>query len=317
MAELARWPLRSGYEAALPAHPCPLGDRIELRGLRFVGAHGATPAEEVLAQPFEVDLDVFADLSAAGASDDLAESIDYGDLCEAVRGVIEGPHVALLERLADKVAEALARAAGPALKGVEVTVRKLRPPVPFQLSSAAVRVYRAGHQPVRAFLALGSNLGDRWENLRLGVSLVPDVTAVSAVYETEPVGGPAGQGPYLNMVAELSTFCSPEELLAAARAAEAHAGRQRAQRWGPRTLDVDVLLYGDRELSAPELQVPHPRMWERGFVLAPLADLAPELVAEVLRPHLLKGVRIVGTLNSGPLLARVSGAGSAGGQPEP
>ena len=311
MADPASGPLAWVERGGLEGSARPRGDRIQLRGLRFVGAHGALPSEETLAQPFEVDLDVFADLSAAGESDDLAKSVDYGSLCEAVREVIEGPHIALLERLAESVAAALVRTGGPLVSGVEVAVRKLRPPVPFQLSSAAVRVYRSGLPWVRAFVALGSNLGDRWGYLRQGVSLLPDVAAVSAVYETAPVGGPEGQGPYLNMVAELRTRRSPEVLLAAAQDAEARAGRKRTERWGPRTLDVDILLYGDEKISTPDLEVPHPRMWGRGFVLAPLADLAPDLVEEMLRPGILDGVRIVGTLASGELLARVTGSQEA------
>ena len=129
----------------------------------------------------------------------------------------------------------------------------------------------------RAFIGLGSNVGDRWANLRVGVSHLPDVVALSPVYETEPVGGPP-QGKFLNMVAELLTGAAPRELLSAARRAEASAGRERSERWGPRTLDVDVLLVGELTVSAPDLEVPHPRMWERGFVLVPLADLAPEVV---------------------------------------
>jgi 2-amino-4-hydroxy-6-hydroxymethyldihydropteridine diphosphokinase len=130
---------------------------------------------------------------------------------------------------------------------------------------------------VRAFLGLGSNLGDRWTYLRAAVAALPDVVAVSPVYETSPVGGPEGQGPYLNCVVELDTDLGPRELLELARRLEAEAQRERKERWGPRTLDVDVLLVGDLTFDEPDLVVPHPRMWERRFVVAPLADLAPEL----------------------------------------
>jgi 2-amino-4-hydroxy-6-hydroxymethyldihydropteridine diphosphokinase len=133
---------------------------------------------------------------------------------------------------------------------------------------------------VRAFLGLGSNLGDRWAHLREAVANIPDVVAVSPVYETAPVGGPEGQGPYLNCVVELDTELGPQQLLAVGQRLEAAAGREREERWGPRTLDVDVLLVDDLDLDEPDLVVPHPRMWERRFVLAPLADLAPELVPE-------------------------------------
>ena len=306
-------PLRAPVERlTAPTEPSPdPPDRIELRGLRLLGAHGAAAGEEALAQPFEVDLDVFADLSRAGRSDQLAHTADYGALCEAVRTVIEGPHVALLEHLAEKVARAVMVAGGPVVSGVGVAVRKLRPPVPFQLASAGVSVYRSAPAPTRAFVALGSNLGDRWANLRRGVAGLPDVVAISPVYETEPVGGPAGQGRYLNMVAELMTRRSPSELLAAAQQAEAAALRQRGERWGPRTLDVDILLYGEEKIATPDLLVPHPRMWERGFVLAPLADLAPELVAGKLGAELLEGVRMAGTLSRAAAAPVPTGAGEA------
>ena len=127
---------------------------------------------------------------------------------------------------------------------------------------------------MRAYLGLGSNLGDRRAHLRAAIDGLPDVVAVSPVYETEPVGGPPGQSPYLNLVVELETTLSPRELLELGQALEHAAGRVRTERDGPRTLDVDVLLVGDLTTQEPDLVVPHPRMWERRFVLAPLSDLA-------------------------------------------
>jgi 2-amino-4-hydroxy-6-hydroxymethyldihydropteridine diphosphokinase len=126
----------------------------------------------------------------------------------------------------------------------------------------------------RALLGLGSNLGDRRARLRAAVAGLPDVVAVSPVYETEPVGGPASQPPFLNVVVALDTDLSPRQLLEVAQRLEAEAGRVRAEHHGPRTLDVDVLVVGDLHVDEPDLVVPHPRMWQRRFVLAPLADLA-------------------------------------------
>jgi 2-amino-4-hydroxy-6-hydroxymethyldihydropteridine diphosphokinase len=160
----------------------------------------------------------------------------------------------------------------------------------------AVEERRRPREPVRAFLALGSNLGDRRQYLQDAVRRLPDVVAVSHVYETDPMGGPPGQGAYLNCVVELRTSRSPRELLGAAQAAEAAAERVRVERWGPRTLDVDVLLVGDEKVDEPDLVVPHPRMWERGFVLVPLADLAPELVVGHLTSDIGRGVRPAGNL---------------------
>ena len=141
--------------------------------------------------------------------------------------------------------------------------------------------------PRRAFIGLGSNLGDRRALLRAavqGLEAAGDVVGVSPLYETEPVGGPEGQGPYLNVVVELSTGDTPRQLLERCRALEAAAGRVRTVRWGPRTLDADVLWVEGCEVDEPDLAVPHPRLWERRFVVQPLADLAPDLVtAEQLR----------------------------------
>jgi 2-amino-4-hydroxy-6-hydroxymethyldihydropteridine diphosphokinase len=127
------------------------------------------------------------------------------------------------------------------------------------------------------FLGLGSNVGDREENLGRGLSLLEErgfvVTAASAVYETEPVGGPP-QGPFLNLVARGETPLTPEELLAACLRTEGDLGRVRDVRFGPRTLDVDVLLYGDIVRDSPDPVLPHPRLHERLFVLEPLAEIA-------------------------------------------
>jgi 2-amino-4-hydroxy-6-hydroxymethyldihydropteridine diphosphokinase len=138
--------------------------------------------------------------------------------------------------------------------------------------------------PWRAFIGLGSNLGDRRALLRQaveGLGSGGDLTGVSPLYETEPVGGPEGQGPYLNLVVELSTSDTPRRLLERCRALEEAAGRVRTVRWGPRTLDADVLWVEGWLVDEEDLVVPHPRLWERRFVVQPLADLAPDLVTSV------------------------------------
>ncbi len=151
---------------------------------------------------------------------------------------------------------------------------------------------------MRAFIGLGSNLGDRHAHLVRAVEGLPDVVAASQVYETEPVGGPPGQGPYLNLVVELDTDLGPRGLLEVARRLEEEAGRERGVRFGPRTLDVDVLLVGDHVVDDEDLVVPHPRMWQRRFVVDPLAELAPELVPPEAREGAGGKVRAVGTLKA-------------------
>jgi 2-amino-4-hydroxy-6-hydroxymethyldihydropteridine diphosphokinase len=131
----------------------------------------------------------------------------------------------------------------------------------------------------RAYLGIGTNLGDRLAYLQLAVDALAAtdgvrVVSASPVYETVPVGGPE-QPDYLNAVVAVDTALTPRALLRLANAIEADAERVRTVRWGPRTLDVDVLLVGDEQVDEPDLVVPHPRMRERAFVIVPLADLDP------------------------------------------
>jgi len=155
---------------------------------------------------------------------------------------------------------------------------------------------------VSAYLALGSNLGDRLESLRRAVELLDarpgiDIVRSSRVYETDPVGPP--QPAYLNAVVEVRTDLEPHALLKETQAVEDELGRVRAERWGPRTIDVDVLTFDERIVDEPELVVPHPRMHERGFVLVPLGELDPDpmlpgerkLSALRLPPDAVLGIR--------------------------
>lgn len=138
----------------------------------------------------------------------------------------------------------------------------------------------------RAFLAMGSNLGDRAAILRDAVAALVemgDLKAVSDVFETAPVGGPGGQGPFLNLVVRLDTARSARELLEVCQQLEGAAHRIRKERWGPRTLDVDVLWVDGEQVAEPDLEVPHPRMFERAFVLAPLEDVGRDVVPDAWR----------------------------------
>lgn len=167
---------------------------------------------------------------------------------------------------------------------------------------------------MRAYLGLGSNVGDRAANLQFGLDGLATragrVVAISPVYETEPVGGPP-QDDYLNAVVAVETERSARELLGIAKALEAEAGREPPApegRWGPRPLDIDVLMVGDERVEEPDLVVPHPRIHQRAFVLAPLADVAPDLVVAPTAGW--QGVRRL------PLQLRPTITGEAGEAPE-
>lgn len=136
---------------------------------------------------------------------------------------------------------------------------------------------------ITAYIALGSNLGDRLNHLQSAIanlSAHPQINPVakSKIYETDPVGGPSGQGAFLNAVIEVTTTLNARELLKFMLATERLHGRARIEHWGPRTIDLDLLLFGTEQIDEPGLEVPHPRIAERNFVLAPFADLAPALI---------------------------------------
>ena len=145
----------------------------------------------------------------------------------------------------------------------------------------------AMERKVTAYLGLGSNLGDRLQVLRGArehLQKNPAVTIVSSapLYETAAVGGPEGQPPYLNTVLQIETVYSPERLLELCQQIEEVFDRQRNERWGPRTLDIDILFFDSIIRMDLDLVLPHPRLHERAFVLAPLADLAPDLTHPVV-----------------------------------
>jgi dihydroneopterin aldolase/2-amino-4-hydroxy-6-hydroxymethyldihydropteridine diphosphokinase len=260
-------------------------DRILVGDLRVLCVIGALPHEREAAQPLRIDLSVGVDLADAGRSDELDDTVNYGLLAERVTEMAVASKYVLLERLAEEIAEIVL--SFDRVDDVEVTVTKLRPPVPNDLATTAVRIARshahAAPDPGRghtAIVALGSNLGDREAHLRLALEQLGQVTAVSDVYETEPIGGPDEQGAYLNMVAVVATPLDPFAFLRRCQRIEALARRVRLVHWGPRTLDVDVLFFDDVIVESPELSLPHPRVHERRFVLAPLSDVAPERVPD-------------------------------------
>lgn len=152
----------------------------------------------------------------------------------------------------------------------------------------------------RALLGLGSNLGDSWSLLREAVGSLTGVRSVSPLYRTEPMGGPGGQSPYLNVVVEIDTDLSARQLLGVCHRLEAAADRVRAARWGPRTLDIDILWMDGVVVDESDLQVPHPRMRVRRFVMAPLADIAPDVAGDDWEDAAEGRVELVGPFDAQP-----------------
>ena len=141
--------------------------------------------------------------------------------------------------------------------------------------------------PTVAYVEVGSNKGDRVKTIFAALTRLDDVRGVtvglvSQMVETKAVGGPGGQGDYMNNAAQLHCRISAEQLLEEMQAIEEQLGRVRTEKWGPRTIDLDLLLFGEEVMDTPRLRVPHPLMHERAFVLGPLAEIAGEVVHPVL-----------------------------------
>lgn len=261
-------------------------DRILIDDLRVLTVIGALPHEREAAQPLRIDLSIGVDLHEAGATDDLDATVHYGLVAERIVAAAEASKHILLERMAAEIADIVL--AFDRVEEVDVLVTKLRPPVATPVGTTAVRLVRTRSDGAlvqlgshEALIALGSNLGDREGYLRqaireLGSMISGSLVAMSDVYETEPVGGPDEQGAFLNMVVKVDTSLDPFALLRLCHRVEASAERERLVHWGPRTLDVDLLFYDNARIDTDVLTVPHPRIEERRFVLAPLNDVAPE-----------------------------------------
>jgi 2-amino-4-hydroxy-6-hydroxymethyldihydropteridine diphosphokinase/dihydroneopterin aldolase len=256
-------------------------DRIVLRGLVARGRHGVLPQERRDGQDFVVDATLELDVRGAAATDDLARTVHYGELAEALADVVRGEPVDLVETLAERLARVCV--ADPRVEAAEVTVHKPAAPIPEPFADVAVTLRRTRAEllpPQRdGVLALGANLGDRAATLGAAVAELAatpgiEVVGISPVVETDPVGGP-GQPDYLNAVVAVRSTLTPLGLLAACLAVEQRHGRERRVRWGPRTLDIDVVTYGELVLRSPDLVLPHPRAAARAFVLAPWAALDP------------------------------------------
>ncbi|GAA1174514.1 hypothetical protein GCM10009584_14710 [Ornithinimicrobium humiphilum] len=262
------------------------GDLIRLTGVRAYGHHGVLEHERRVGQDFVVDVTMSVDLRAAGESDDLARTVNYAEVAADVVAVVTGPPHDLIETVAEEIAaRTLAR---PLVEAVEVTVHKPQAPVGVPFGDVEVVVRRERDVPV--VIALGANLegvdgADPAATVRSAARRLHRVRGLravrlSALFGTAPVGGPE-QPDYVNAVAVARTRLTPAALLAALHRVEADFGRTREVRWGARTLDLDLVQYGDPAAGTdvtstdPALVLPHPRAHERGFVLVPWHDIDP------------------------------------------
>ncbi len=250
-------------------------DEIKIEDLEVFANHGVFPEENVLGQKFLVSVVLYTDTRKAGKTDELSLSIHYGEVSSFIERYLREHTFKLLERAAEGLAEELLLHV-KGLQRAAVEIKKPWAPVKLPLKTVSVKIERQWHT---AYIALGSNMGDRKRYIQDAVKSLDEVRgcragAVSKLIETPPYGV-TDQPDFLNGCMELDTLLYPDELLDELHRIEKEAGRERILRWGPRTLDLDIIFYDDLIWQQDELCIPHIEMHKREFVLKPLAEIAP------------------------------------------
>ncbi len=250
-------------------------DQIKIENLEIYAYHGVFSEEKEKGQHFYINSTLDTDLRKAGKTDDLTASTHYGEVALLLHQKMTEQSYDLIERAAEVCAEAVLLRF-PLVRSITLELRKPEAPIPLPFESVSV-VIRRGWK--KSYIALGSNMGDSKGHLDGAVEALRSdehirVLKVADYMVTKPYGGVA-QDDFLNGAVEIETLYTPEELLDRLHEIEAAHDRERIIRWGPRTLDLDILLYEDVVMDTPELTIPHKDMHNREFVLKPLVQIAP------------------------------------------
>lgn len=250
-------------------------DSIIIRELEVYAGHGVYREETDCGQKFLVNAVLNMNLRQAGLSDELSCSTDYGKVCHFISDYLRQHTFLLIEAAAEHLADEILLAF-PMIMELALEIRKPSAPVGLPLAYAAVRIRRGWKQ---VYLGIGSNMGDKKEYLEGAIRKICAHKKIrkvkcSELLTTAPYGG-VEQEDFLNGAVELETLLTPEQLLGFLQELEKEAGRERLIHWGPRTLDLDILLFQDYVSDDPVLTVPHPDMENRMFVLEPLSQLCP------------------------------------------
>lgn len=262
-------------------------DKIYINNLEFIGFHGVFPEEKKLGQKFLVSLELIVDTKEAGKTGDLTKSVHYGLVAQDVERVFLEKSIDLIETCAENIAEMVLKKY-ELVKEIKVTVKKPWAPLQMHFENVAVEISRKWH---KVYLSLGSNMGDKRENLleaikRVGELENTEVVKSSTILETEPFGY-IEQDNFLNACLEVKTLLTPQEFLSSILKIELDMGRVREIKWGPRVIDIDILFYDAEIIQEDNLAVPHPWICEREFVLEPLSEIAPNYVHPLERKTIM------------------------------
>jgi len=261
-------------------------DRIRIKDLQIYGYHGVNVQEKEMGQMFLISTDVFFDMRKAGLNDNINETVNYAQLCLDIEKEFNKKKHDLIETAAERLAESILEKYDVVEK-ITIEIKKPWAPIGKSLNYASVRIERGWHT---VYIAVGSNMGDKENNIISAIDIIRNsygcsVTKVSKLYETKPVGF-VDQDDFLNGAFEIKTMLTPVELMNRLLSIEKELKRERTIKWGPRTIDLDIVFYDSLITWDEKIILPHPRMHERLFVLKPLCDIAPYYVHPLLNKRL-------------------------------
>ncbi len=256
---------------------------VEINGVKVTACHGVLAKEKVTPQEFLIDICFDYDLTKASESDDIENAVNYAEVCETAYEVCAKNSFNLIEKLARETAFSVAEKF-PAIQNISVTVHKPHAPVDIPFGDISVS---ASLERVKTVLSLGSNVGDKKAMLDGAISSLNEVRGikilkVSDYITTQPYGGVA-KGEFLNCALVAECLLTPFELLEIIHKIEKNFGRERKERWGDRTLDIDIIFFGGKVIAEEGLCVPHPDYFNRDFVLIPIKQIAPDFVCPITR----------------------------------
>lgn len=262
-------------------------DKIHIKDLEIIGFHGAIPEEKVLGQKFVLSFELDVDLRQAGKNDDLTKTVHYGELAQKVEEEFSKTSYDLIEKAAEEICE-FVLLNYPLVKKVKLLLKKPWAPTRKHVEYVAVEIERKWN---KVYIAAGSNLGDKEETLKEAIYKIDKrkdcvVTKVSNFYTTDPVGY-EDQDQFVNCVFEINTLQTPSELMDTLLEVEKDFKRERIIRWGPRTLDLDIIFYNDIISYDEHILIPHPRAHERQFVMKPMCDINPYYVHPIYRKRVM------------------------------
>ncbi len=250
-------------------------DEIRIELLEVFAHHGVFAEEREKGQIFQVNAVLYTDIHRAGLEDNLFYTVDYGQICQFITNWMQENTYQLLEAVAEKLSKAILLKYDK-ITAVELEIRKPQAPISFPFGCVSVKINRRWHT---AYLAVGSNMGDKVQYISGAIRALAAhpqirVKKVSDIIQSRPYGI-EDQEDFLNGALEVETLLAPEELLDALHDIEDAAGRVRVRRWGPRTLDIDLLFYDKLVYESDNVVIPHSDLQNRDFVLEPLSTLAP------------------------------------------